>query len=453
MTPTTTPERVEFKSTGLDWLGEIPSHWKITRLKNVFDYVSRGDTPSYVDSSRVKVINQACVQNMNLVLDNVKFNEETDISDFKGRVQKNDLLMNSTGTGTLGRIGLFSRENHSEYFVDSHITILRNTKGGIIPKFYFYYFSDKQDMITELASEGATNQIELQREKLRNFFIPVPPLREQIQIVSDLDTRLSMIDEFLAQKQRFIDLLREQKQALINEAVTKGIHRQSGHTHATKHGYDRFADAPWLADVPGHWEIRRLKNVIVGNLKYGANESGDITNPDFPRYIRITDFDYDGSLRVDTFRSLSPEIAEEYSLLEGDILFARSGATVGKTFQFKNYQGKACFAGYLIKASPDSQIILSDFLYHYTNSNGFENWKNAIFNKATIENIGADKYSVLPVPLPPLPEQAEIVAHIEREGGRLDGLVRKTEREMALMREYRTALIAEAVTGKLNPNR
>ena len=89
---------------------------------------------------------------------------------------------------------------------------------------------------------------------------------------------------------------------------------------------------------------------------------------ELPRYIRITDFDDNGSLREDTFKSLTNAQAKDYLLSEGDILFARSGATVGKTFQFKNYKGKACFAGYLIRARPDERIILSDFLYLFTKS-------------------------------------------------------------------------------------
>lgn len=218
---------ITYKPSGIDWLGDIPSHWKIVRFRNVFDYVSRGDTPTYADSGRIKVINQACIQHLNLLLENVKYNVETDISEYKGRVQRNDLLINSTGTGTLGRIGIFDRDNDNEFFVDSHVTILRSSNPDVYSKFYYYFLANKQDLITALASEGATNQIELQRDKLRSLCVPLPPLDEQIAIVAHLENRLSDIENFLAQKQRFIDLLREQKQAIINEAVTKGIHRQN----------------------------------------------------------------------------------------------------------------------------------------------------------------------------------------------------------------------------------
>jgi len=118
----------------------------------------------------------------------------------------------------------------------------------------------------------------------------------------------------------------------------------------------------WIGDIPENWKVKVLKRVLAEPLKYGANEVAEFENNNHPRYIRITDFGNDGLLKDDTFKSLEPQIAEPYLLNEGDVLFARSGATVGKTFQFKNYKGKACFAGYLIKANPQSYLISSDFL-------------------------------------------------------------------------------------------
>ena len=90
----------------------------------------------------------------------------------------------------------------------------------------------------------------------------------------------------------------------------------------------------WLGEIPKHWEIKKLKYLISNKLEYGANESAEYDDREQPRYIRITDFGDNGLLKNDTFKSLPLEIAKDYFLSEGDILFARSGATVGKTFQF-----------------------------------------------------------------------------------------------------------------------
>ncbi|GEM_PF-84035 len=208
----------------------------------------------------------------------------------------------------------------------------------------------------------------------------------------------------------------------------------------------------WIGEIPERWEVKRLKWVLTEPLKYGANEVAELDDPANPRYIRITDFDGDGKLRDDTFKSLPTEIAKEFYLKEGDVLFARSGATVGKTFQFKNYKGKACFAGYLIKASPNENELLSDFLYNYTRSNSYDNWKNSIFNQATIQNIGADKYEVLPLVIPPLPEQHAIARYLDDKTKKIDALIEMKQRLIEFLKEQRTAIINQAVTKGINPN-
>jgi type I restriction enzyme S subunit len=218
--------------------------------------------------------------------------------------------------------------------------------------------------------------------------------------------------------------------------------------------YEQYKDSgvEWIGEIPVGWEVKRLKYLLKEPLKYGANESATQENHEHPRYIRITDFGNDGKLRGNTFKSLSPEKAEEYLLSKGDILFARSGATVGKTFQFKDYTGIACFAGYLIKASVNSKRVHSDFLYLFTQSHSYEEWKNSVFNQATIQNIGADKYSVLEVLLPPFPEQTAIANYLDQKTAEIDTLIADKKRLLDLYEEEKTAIINQAVTKGLNPD-
>jgi len=218
--------------------------------------------------------------------------------------------------------------------------------------------------------------------------------------------------------------------------------------------YPEYKDSgiEWIGEIPEHWKIKKLKWVIKERLKYGANEVAELEDKNLPRYIRITDFDDNGNLRKDTFKSLLYNKAIDYLLQEGDILFARSGATVGKTFQFKNYNGVACFAGYLIKATPEPNHILSDFLYYYTKSNVYEIWKNNIYSQATIQNIGADKYQYLIIPIPPLEEQQDAGNYIINKTSQIDILISKKQQLIALLKEYRIAIINQAVTKGLNPD-
>jgi type I restriction enzyme S subunit len=209
---------------------------------------------------------------------------------------------------------------------------------------------------------------------------------------------------------------------------------------------------PFIGEIPEDWQINRLKLLLNEPMKYGANESAEYDDTSLPRYIRITDFGDDGNLRDDTFKSMPEDIAIEYYLKEGDILFARSGATVGKTFIFKNYKGKACFAGYLIKASTDKGILNPEFLYYFTKSNSYENWKNSIFIQATIQNISAEKYNNLLVPLPSIKEQKLILNYLDRKTSQLDALIKSKQDLIILLEQKRQSTINEAVTGALQKN-
>jgi len=271
--------------------------------------------------------------------------------------------------------------------------------------------------------------------------IHMPPTEEQAAIVRFLDWANGRLERAIRTKWKVIALLTEQKQAIIHRSVTRGL--------------DTFvplkpSGVPWLGEIPKHWEVRRLRFCICGKLAYGANAAAEFDNPDWPRYLRITDFKSDGSLRPETFRSLPPVIAKDYLVEDGDILFARSGATVGKAFLVRTDTTKACYAGYLIRARPNKDIVLSEYLFAFTQSTAFSRWRDATFNRATIQNIGADKYADLAVILPPIEEQQAILDSIETALSPIRATITRLEREIELLREYRTRLIADVVTGKLD---
>ena len=213
---------VALKPSGVEWLGDVPQHWDVKRLKFVVDYVSRGNTPTYAVESDIRVINQACVYPDGLRLEKCKFQspENADgIESWKGFLKQNDVLINSTGTGTLGRVTLFE-EAEGTYFADGHVTIARDSKGRINPRYLVRMLSILQDWITSEASVGATNQIELVRGKFQNLLIPVPPLAEQTAIVAYLESQLAIIGEARGRIEREIELARELYQTLVANVVT-----------------------------------------------------------------------------------------------------------------------------------------------------------------------------------------------------------------------------------------
>ena len=149
----------------------LPLGWRQMRLKFATSYLSRGNSPTYQNESSTRVINQACIFPSGIKFENVKYEEAEDVTGWKGELFGGEVLVNSTGTGTLGRVGYlpYNFPLNGGLIADGHVTIVRGHPGIVYKKFLFYYLSTRQVEITANCSEGATNQIELGREKFGSF--------------------------------------------------------------------------------------------------------------------------------------------------------------------------------------------------------------------------------------------------------------------------------------------
>lgn len=202
----------------------------------------------------------------------------------------------------------------------------------------------------------------------------------------------------------------------------------------------------WIGEIPTDFSLYKLKYLLSSPLCYGANESGTLYSDILPRYIRITDISPNGTLKNSGMLSLDESSAQNYMLHEGDILFARSGATVGKSFIYHNYYGRAAYAGYLIKAS-FNRLVLPEFVYYYTCSSAYEIWKNSIFIQSTIQNIGADRYSNLPISVPnSIDKQLRIVRYLNNFCSKFDAIIYILQTSIEDYKKLKQAVITQAIT-------
>lgn len=202
----------------------------------------------------------------------------------------------------------------------------------------------------------------------------------------------------------------------------------------------------WIGEIPTDFSLYKLKYLLSSPLCYGANESGTLYSDILPRYIRITDISPNGTLKNSGMLSLDESSAQNYMLHEGDILFARSGATVGKSFIYHNYYGRAAYAGYLIKAS-FNRLVLPEFVYYYTCSSAYEIWKNSIFIQSTIQNIGADHYSNLPISVPnSIDKQLRIVRYLNNFCSKFEAIIYNLQTSIEDYKKLKQAVITQAVT-------
>lgn len=202
----------------------------------------------------------------------------------------------------------------------------------------------------------------------------------------------------------------------------------------------------WIGKIPEEWEVTKIKYLSDGKLQYGANAEGVEFSNELPRYIRITDINSKNTLKSEGKQSLPINLAKPYMLKDGDILFARSGATVGKTFIYKDEIGSSAFAGYLIKFRANLEKVIPKFVFYMTLGSGYENWKKSIFSQATIQNIGADKYGNMFLAIPKIEEQKTIINYLDSEIGRIDNTIKLLEKQIMKLVEYKKSIITETVT-------
>lgn len=431
---------VEYKDSGVRWLGAVPSHWIIAGFKkyleSTVDY--RGKTPEKMDEG-VFLVTARNIKNgiidYSLSQEYVAFKDYDEIMS-RGIPVLGDVLF--TTEAPLGEVAQIDNVNIA---LAQRIIKFRGKK-DILDNTYLKYFilsQEFQDSLMTFAT-GST-ALGIKAERIGYLQQCIPPIHEQTQIANFLDHETAKINHLIEKQHQLIELLKEKRQAVISHAVTKGLNpnvpmKDSG--------------VEWLGEVPEHWGIVRLKHLILGNLVYGANEAAEDDNPNNPRYIRITDMNNDGSLDPNTFRSLPHHIAENYLLEDGDILLARSGATVGKSFLFKDEFGTSCFAGYLIRARSDKKKLNPKFAYWFFQSESYWKYVSGSQIQATIQNVSAEKYGDLYLSVPEILVQEQISNFLECEINKIDNLIAKAESAIQLMQERRTALISAAVTGKID---
>ena len=436
-----------YRESGVEWLGEIPAHWTCLPLARVTR--SRCDGPfgsglksQHYSVDGVRVIRLQNIGGPEFLNSDQVFVDESH-ADALGdhSILQGDLLVAGLGDDAhpVGR-ACVAPDGLGRAMVKADCFRFRLDLEKIVPEFAAYQLSANALAASGYLATGSTrSRVSLSTTAARR--IVLPPISEQRAIVSFLNRETEKYRVMMTMKVRLIELLQEKRGALITRAVTKGLDPGVPMKHSV---------VEWLWKIPAHWETKRLKYLLMEPLQYGANEPSDHIDYRLPRYIRITDIREDGTLRDDSFRSLPEEIAKPYLLAEGDILFARSGATVGKTFRYDPSWGRAAYAGYLIRARPSESKVLSAFISYFTQSHVYGDWLLSTFIQATIQNVSAERYASLRMPVPGLGEQRAIASHLDRETAKIDALMANVHEAIDHLKELRTALISAAVTGKID---
>ncbi len=209
----------------------------------------------------------------------------------------------------------------------------------------------------------------------------------------------------------------------------------------------KFKKTP-AGEIPVDWRAEQLGNLCVEGPEYGANVPGIEFREGLPRYIRITDVNDDGTLSPLEKKSINREEAQPYLLKLGDIIFARSGATVGKTYLYKTHDGSCAFAGYTIRFKPARQLLLSEFLFQFTHSNFYYQWVKNMLRAGAQPNINGSEYASLFLPLPSIQEQKKIVEILSAADDALDRARAVIEKTKELKKGLMQTLLTRGIGHK-----
>ncbi|MCV2362486.1 restriction endonuclease subunit S [Paucibacter sp. DJ1R-11] len=295
------------------------------------------------------------------------------------------------------------------------------------------------------AMTGAGGLKRVPDEFTRNFRIPLPPKAEQAEVAQFLDRETASIDSLIEKKTRFIELLREKRQALITQAVTQGLDQSVPM---------KDSGVEWLGRVPAHWTIRRLVHIArivrgasprpAGDPRYFSKENELGTN--IP-WVTVAEITKDASpFLTSTASYLTPEGAlNSQGFVSGTLLFSNSGATLGVP---KILELDCCANDGVLAFRGLSRSVNIYFVYLYLCTTT-ERLREEM-QKGGQPNLNTDTVKSIPIPIPDIEEQASLVAYVKEACERIGALSTATESSICLLRERRSALITAAVTGQID---
>ncbi|MCL7461444.1 restriction endonuclease subunit S [Pseudomonas sp. NW5] len=430
-----------YKDSGVEWLGQVPEHWQVKRLR----FAAMLNPPIRPDL----LADLACEVSflpMEAIGEDGSLNLEQnrpvqDVRNGYSYFEDGDVAFAKvTPCFENGKGALMQGLQYAAGFGTTELTVMRPVQDVTDARHLSYIVQSTQfRTLGAAAMTGAGGLKRVPDEFTRNFPVAFPPRTERELIGDHLDRETARIDALVAKKTRFIELLREKRQALITHAVTKGL---------DPNVKMKDSGVEWLGEVPEHWICKKLMYWIQG---YG---SGTTPSKDEDYCIEggtpwVTTGELRESLVCETDKRVTDVALREYSALkahpEGSLVIAMYGATVGRLglLGVPAALNQACFA-----IHPCREISIRMLRWW------FEGFRTELIELATgagQPNISGDKIRNLLIAAPlSLEEQEQIASHIDCKTSRLDELVRKTERSIALLKERRSALITAAVTGQID---
>ncbi|HEX3048469.1 MAG TPA: restriction endonuclease subunit S [Bacillota bacterium] len=423
----------EYKESGVPWLGKVPGHWEVRKFRTILYPKAERNQPNLPLLS--------VVREKGVIKRNVGDNDENhnvvpeDLSNCKV-VRTGQFAMNKMKAwqGSYG-ISKFTGIVSPAYFVFD----LNNVESdffhmAVRSKAYVPFFTQASDGVR-------VGQWDLSQTRMKEIQFWIPSLQEQQKIVKFLDFKTQQISCFIRAKKKIIELLKEQKQIIINQAVTRGL---DPNVKLKPCGVE------WLGEIPEHWEVLALKRVLDNMVDCEHKTAPSVAESQY-QVLRTTAV-RDGSLKMEGTYYTTEEAYHEWTKRcvprAGDIVFTRE-APVGEACILP--EGiNACLGQRTVLLRTKGELYNPEFLLYMLYGGPPKHIVQLTSKGSTVGHFNVQDIGNLILFKPPIQEQLEILKHIKTETKCLNLIIFRTEREIALMQEYRTRLIADVVTGKVD---
>jgi type I restriction enzyme, S subunit len=433
-----------YKKSGVEWLGDLPEHWKTLPIRRCANRIQTGSTPPttedrYYEDGTVPWYGPGSFDDQIAVSNPVKLLNASAVVERAARIFAPGATMIVTIGATLGKVSSLAASGSC----NQQITVIEFDQRLVAPRFATYQLKRLEFALRAIAP-SATLPI-LDQSEIADIAIGLPPLSEQAVIAAYLDAVTGRLDLLREKKEGLIERLKEKRVALVSQAVTCGLPPAA----ARAVGFDpspalKPSGVEWLGEVPIHWDIRKFSREVEI-----AGGQVDPEREPFSSMLLIGPEHVQSGTGHLIQRSSAAEQAAEsgkYLCRKGDVVYSKIRPALRKLV----IAPEDCLCSADMYPLRGRRRVDNSFIYWLFLSQQFAAWSVLEADRVAMPKINRDTLNELRMPVPPLLEQRAIGAYLNVETAKLDSLVSKVEEAIERLLEYRTALVNAAVTGKVD---
>ena len=449
------PQYPEYKDSGVEWLISVPSHWKVDRLKASIRSCRNGiwgDEPQG-DSNDIPCVRVADFDRnkLQVTLEDHTIRNVTEKERASRTLCKGDLLLEKSGGGEHQPVGCVVLYNDDRPAVCSNFVAKIELSDEMVPSYWRYAHAAAYSIRLTTGSINQTSGIQnLDQDRYFNERFAFPPSVEQESIANFLEYETLKIDNLIDEQLKLIELLKEKRQVVISNTVTKGLDPSVKMRNSAN---------LWLGIYPEHWKLGKLKHIKSKEANsfvdgpFGSNLKSEHFIENGSVFVIESNFATQGVLDENGLKTISSEHFESIKRSEvraGDIVIAKIGAQYGKSSILPTLSKRAVVSGNSLKLTVNLDVCDTDFVNLFITNLKSIGVIEDIVNATAQPALSLGEMNNLPMLIPPLAEQKMIVSHLNFELGKFDSLIREANSTISLLQERRTSIISAAVTGQID---